>query len=212
MLIYAVADIHADPERLRRIRDVVSAHKPDAMVVAGDMINYIRPGKTFNILNGLSVPVLAVRGNSDPLYIEKYFHQFTNLTSLHLNQVTIQSTPFAGLSGTIPLPFRNRVCFREQNLMNKVYPLIDSQTVFVVHAPPWGVLDQVMGRFHSGSKMVRHLVNKTHPRLLICGHIHEAAGISEIGETTVVNCSLPRTGQGMMIELEDGGKSVIEMV
>ncbi|MBC2715099.1 MAG: phosphoesterase [Desulfobacteraceae bacterium] len=212
MLIYAVADIHADPERIERIRAVVSVNQPDVVVVAGDIINYIQPAKTFNILNNLSVPVLAVRGNSDPAYIEKYFNRFSNLTSLHLNRVMVQSIPFIGLSGTIPLPFRNRVRFREQNLMNQAYPLIDSQTVFVVHPPPWGSLDQVMGRFHSGSQMVRDLVEQRQPRLLLCGHIHEAAGVSNIGETTVVNCSIPKTGKGMMIELGQVGKLEIEMV
>ncbi len=212
MQIYAVADIHADPASLQKICSVVDEYKPDVLVVAGDIINYIRPEKTFNILNDLSVPVLAVRGNSDPAYIEKYFNRFSNLTSLHLNRVTIKSIPFTGLSGTIPLPFRNRVGLRENYLMKKVSPLIDSKTVFVVHTPPWGFQDQVMGRFHSGSKMVRNLVEKKQPCLLICGHIHEAAGISEIGETTVVNCSMPRKGQGMMIEVRVGKKPEIEMV
>jgi Icc-related predicted phosphoesterase len=57
--------------------------------------------------------------------------------------------------------------------------------------------------------MLRDLVEKKQPRLLICGHIHESAGVAEVGATTVVNCSLPRTGQGVMIELEDGNQPVV---
>jgi hypothetical protein len=60
--------------------------------------------------------------------------------------------------------------------------------------------------------MVRKLVDQKQPRLLICGHIHEAAGTSEIGNTTVVNCSIPKTGKGMMIELGAWGNPQIEMV
>ena len=202
MLIYAVADIHANPERIEHIRRTVSAHHPDVVVVAGDIINYLHPEKTFAQLNEMSLPVLMVRGNSDPGYIEKHFKKFSNLTSLHLNRVTVKSIAFTGLSGTIPLPFRNRVRFREKALINSVYPLIDAQSIVVVHPPPWGVLDQVMGRFHSGSKMVREIVEKTQPKLLICGHIHEASGIETIGQTTVVNCSMAMTGRGVMIELD----------
>ncbi|MFZ2632355.1 MAG: metallophosphoesterase family protein [Desulfosalsimonadaceae bacterium] len=201
MLIYAVADIHAAPERMEHIREAVSAHHPDVLVVAGDIINYLHPEKTFTQLNGMSVPVLMVRGNSDPGYVENQFEKFSNLASLHLNRVTVKSVAFTGISGTIPLPFRNRVRFFEKHLMKRVHPLIDSQTIVVVHPPPRGVLDQVMGRFHSGSKMVRELVEKTQPKLLICGHIHEAARIEHIGQTTVVNCSMPKTGRGVMIEL-----------
>ncbi len=60
--------------------------------------------------------------------------------------------------------------------------------------------------------MVLNLVEQKQPRLLICGHIHEAAGVSEIGETTVVNCSIPKSGKGMMIDVGEGSKPEIEMV
>ncbi len=212
MLIYAVADIHADFKRLARIGENIKRHSPDVLVIAGDIINYFKPSPVFKYLNTLPVPVFAVRGNSDPLYIEKQFKNYSNLTSLHLNKITIGSTPFAGLSGTIPLPFRNRVCFREKLLMDKITPLIDRQTILVVHPPPWGVLDQVIGRFHSGSKMVRDFVDKTRPRILICGHIHEAAGTAKIKDTLVINCSVPKTGKGMMIELGLQGDPIVEVV
>ena len=97
MRIYAVADIHANPERFQRIRAVVSEHQPDVLVIAGDIINYIQPEKTFKILTDLSIPVLAVRGNSDPAYVEKYLNRLTNFTSLHLNKVILNSIPFTGL-------------------------------------------------------------------------------------------------------------------
>jgi len=212
MLIYAVADIHAAPHRIEHIRSVVSEHHPDVLVIAGDVISYIRPGPVFEQLNSMGVPVMMVRGNSDPGYVDKYFKKFINIKSLHLNRGTVKNISFTGLSGTIPLPFRNRVRLFEKNLMNQANSLIDSQTVFVAHTPPWGSLDQVMGRFHSGSKMVRNLVEKKQPRLLICGHIHEAAGSENIGQTTVVNCSMPKTGKGMMIELEQTGKPAIKLL
>ena len=212
MRIYAAADIHANDERVAHIRSVISRHSPDALVLAGDVISYFRPRPVFEKFNAMGVPVLMVRGNSDPGYVDNYFQKYSNLTSLHLNKVTVKSISFFGLSGTVPLPFRNKVRIFEKTLMDKAYPKIDSQTVLVVHTPPRGCLDQVAGRFHSGSKMVRELVDKIQPRLLICGHIHEAAGIDKIGETTVVNCGMPGTGKGMMIELTHGEKPVVEMV
>jgi len=47
---------------------------------------------------------------------------------------------------------------------------------------------------------------------MICGHIHEAVGSENIGQTTVVNCSMPKTGKGMMIELEQTGKPAIKLL
>lgn len=212
MRIYAVADIHADPERIDKIRSVTASCQPDVLVAAGDIINYIFPSKTLRQLNDLPVPVLMVRGNSDPGYVDKYVKQYANLNSLNLKQVIINSVPFSGLSGTIPLPFRNRVGFSEKRLMDQIASMIHPQTVLVAHTPPYGCLDQVAGRFHSGSKMIRRLVKEKQPRMMICGHIHEAAGIEAVGRTIVVNCSLPKNGQGMMIELEADRRPVIENI
>ena len=60
--------------------------------------------------------------------------------------------------------------------------------------------------------MVRELIEEKQPKLLICGHIHEAAGTVKIGETTVVNCSISKTGKGMMIEMGQENKPAIEMI
>ncbi len=210
-LIYAVADVHGDMERIRRIRSVVSENRPDVLVIAGDIINYIRPTRALAAFDKMDVPVLVVRGNSDPGYVDRYFNKFQNINSLHFKNETVGSIAFTGLSGTIPLPFCNKVGFFETLLAAKARPFIDANTVFVVHAPPRGCLDQVGGRFHSGSKMVRELIEEKHPRLVICGHIHEAAGIDKIGETTVANCALPKTGKGMLIEMALTGAPQIEM-
>ena len=210
-LIYAVADVHGDLERIARIRSVVSENRPDVLVIAGDIISYIRPARVLEKFDRMGVPVLVVRGNSDPGYVDRCFDQFQYIRSLHLRKETVASVDFTGLSGTIPLPFRNKVGFFEKRLGERVRPFINARTVFVVHCPPWGCLDQVGGRFHSGSKMVRALIKERQPRLLICGHIHEATGIDQIGETTVVNCALPKTVKGMLIEMGGTGAPQIEM-
>ena len=212
MRIYAVADIHAGPGRIDHLRTIVAAHQPDVVVAAGDIISYIHAKNTLAELNELPVPVVCVRGNSDPRYVEKYFHRFSNLTPLHLNRVTLQAIPFTGISGTIPLPFYNRVGFFENRLQERVAPLIDSSTVLVAHTPPRGTLDRVMGRFHSGSTLLRDLVELKQPCLLICGHIHEDAGTGKIGRTVVVNCSMPITGKGMLISLKQGSEPRVKTV
>lgn len=212
MRIYAVADIHGRMDRLRRIRAVVFSHRPHVLVVAGDVINYIRPEKTFQALDQLGLPVLMVRGNSDPGRVEARIPRFGRLQSLHLHRVVVNAIPFTGLSGTLPLPFRNRIRVFEKSLMEKARPLVDPETVLVVHAPPRGACDQVAGRFASGSQMVRDLVENAMPRLVICGHIHEDAGVSSLGKTLVVNCALPKTGKGVMIEIGEGKTPAVEMV
>jgi Icc-related predicted phosphoesterase len=212
MLIYAVADVHADAKRIERIRSAINRHHPEVLVVAGDIINYLHPDPVLEQINTMPVPVLVVRGNSDPAYVEKRFFNYANIVPLHANRITIKTTPFVGISGTVPVPFRTRIGFRQKGLFDKVGALIDSATVLVVHPPPWGVLDRVLGMLHAGSKMVCDLIKKTRPHVLICGHIHEAAGVFRAGETLVVNCSMPHAGNGALIELEAGKMPRVEML
>jgi uncharacterized protein len=212
MRIYAVADIHAKTERLELIRSNINSHHPDVLVVAGDIFNYLHPDPVLELLNEMGAPVLAVRGNSDPVYVSRYFKAYPNICLLNANRMTFNGISFAGLSGTIPVPFRSRIAFREKHLMEKIRPMIDSETVFIAHPPPYGTLDRVGKRFHAGSALLRDLVFQTRPRLLICGHIHEDTGAVMLRETMVVNCCMTHGGQGVLIELESGNRPSIKFL
>lgn len=202
MIIYAVSDLHARPERLESVRSNITAHQPDVLVIAGDIINYIKPVWVLEQLNGIGVPVLAVRGNSDPAYMARYFAAYPNVRLLNASRITVNGISFTGLSGTIPVPFRTRVGFREKHLMEKLRSMIDPETVLIAHPPPYGTLDRVGKKIHAGSALVRDLVLQTRPRMLICGHIHEDAGMAKLEETMVLNCCVTHKGQGALIELD----------
>ena len=61
--------------------------------------------------------------------------------------------------------------------------------------------DKVFFGMHGGSKELRDLVDIIHPRLVLCGHIHEDPGFTKINSTTVVNCSMGKRGEGALIEI-----------
>jgi len=203
MRIYAVADIHGHPARLTAIRRTIFELKPDVLVVAGDITGYIRPRPVIGQLNAMPVPVLAVRGNSDLARVEALFNIWPNVSSLHLTEVILGGISFTGLGGTIPVPFRSRIRFREKGLMEKMSLLMNPSSVLVVHPPPWGDLDRVMGKLHAGCRGLRQLVLNKQPKMVICGHIHEDTGTAYINETLVVNCSIGRSGRGALIEYEN---------
>jgi hypothetical protein len=202
MRIYAVADIHGRPARLSIIRENILSIKPDVLVVAGDITNFIHPAPTIAQLNEMPVPVLVVRGNSDRKWIEKLFEKNPNISSLHLKKFSLKGIGFVGVSGTVPIPFRSRICFREKDMTRKIIPLINKDAVVVAHPPPFGTLDQVLGKYHAGCKGLRNIITKKQPKLFICGHIHENSGTAFIDKTLVVNCSVGETGAGALIELD----------
>jgi hypothetical protein len=212
MRIYAVADIHARPERMERILLNIRRYQPDVLVVAGDITAFFHPAKLLHRLNRLPVPVLLVRGNSDLKRVDRLAGFFGNISSLHLRRVRVGKTVFSGISGTLPLPFRTRLGLREARLVQEAGRLVDKDSVLVVHPPPYGVLDRVMGRVSAGSRAVAELISDRQPRLVLCGHIHEAYGKARLGRTWIVNCNVSGRRQGAMVDLAEASPPGIWML
>jgi Icc-related predicted phosphoesterase len=212
MRIYAVADIHGKPQRLEKIRRRIAALCPHALVVAGDITSFVSPVKILSRINELSIPVLAIRGNTDLTRVDRLIGRFENIASLHMSRYVFHSTPFVGISGTIAIPFHSKIRLNEASVLNRVAPWIDRETILVVHPPPRGILDTAFGRFHVGSSGLRRLIEKHQPRLVICGHVHECPGTAAIAETTVVNCSMGRNNAGVLIDLNQENELEISMI
>lgn len=200
MLIYAVADIHGKDERLQSIRHTIETFHPDVVVIAGDITGYGNSYHVIDQINALPVPVLAIRGNSDRTKVNRLIETSATISSLHLKEVMLKGISFIGINGTLPLPFRSRLCLREKDRIKQLEPLTTRDSVLVVHPPPWGLLDEVFGRFHAGCRSLTSLICRTQPRLVICGHIHEGRGTASMGNSTIVNCSIGRGGSGTLIE------------
>jgi Icc-related predicted phosphoesterase len=212
MRIYAVADIHGRSDKIALIRDITLQLNPDVLVVAGDITNYTGSAGVLTQINNLPVPVLAVRGNTDLSRVENMFEYFSNISPLHLKQVTMGSTPFVGVSGCIPIPFSSRICLNQLLVTEKLKSLIKSNSVLVTHPPPRGTLDEVLGRFNAGCRSLTKLIKICQPVLMICGHIHERPGSACIGKTLVVNCALGKNHAGAMIELDNENNLKVEML
>ena len=213
MRIYAVADIHAKKHRLKLIRENVRQHLPDVLIAAGDIANYFNPLPVYQALDGLPVPVLAVRGNTDPRSANRILKDGSNLYNLHLNPMTVNNIRFVGIGGTIPVPFKSRLCLFETRMVTKIRECgLTPETVLVAHPPPYGILDMVLGRFSAGSQAVSAILQDQPPRLFVCGHIHEAPGVVSHNGTTVVNCTMGRKSAGALIEYDGRNTPRVEML
>ncbi|MBE9544372.1 MAG: metallophosphoesterase family protein [Proteobacteria bacterium] len=212
MRIYAVADIHGKPDKIAMVREKTEDLKPDVLVVAGDITNYFNSADVIEQFNHMPAPVLAIRGNTDLKKVNHLLDYYPNTSSLHLKEQTINGLKFVGVSGTIPVPFSSRIGLHEKRIINALAALVDDNSVLVVHSPPRGVLDDAFGKFHAGCRRLYHLVVQRQPRLVLCGHIHERPGIASIGQTTVVNCSVARTGRGAVVDFESDGSFRVQML
>jgi len=210
--VYAVADLHGKQERIEHLRSNLSEFKPDLLVLAGDITNFIRAGATLTALNSFGLPVLIIRGNSDLKHVERHCRFFANCHSLQGVRRVCHTIPFVGLGGTWPLPFHSRIALNENTLLKKISSLINHQTVLVTHTPPRKAQDLVMGRFHAGSRNLRRLIEIRQPDVLICGHIHEDSGMTMVGRTHVVNCAFNQRGSGALIRFQEGRLVGLKMI
>lgn len=66
--------------------------------------------------------------------------------------------------------------------------------VLIAHTPPHGLRDRIWLGRHVGCEALRdELLGRIRPQLVVCGHIHEAAGHERIETIQVLNaCSLDR--------------------
>lgn len=204
MKILAVADIHGRLSRLSLIEEYLDHYRPDALVIAGDMSRYGRPASFFDWLHARDLPVITLRGNTDPKGLDERMSVNQNIRPLRLEKIMLNGISFVGISGAIPVPFRTRVRFRQKEAFHSLRTLLGKDTVLIAHPPPLGTLDRVMHRFHAGCRPLRDVILECQPRLVICGHIHENPGRATVGRTTVVNCAMGNTEGGALIQLHKG--------
>ena len=205
MKIYAVADIHARKRRLDCIAANVDRLSPDLVVAAGDLTSYRASPFVVRRLTDLPVPVFAILGNTDRKLVSRQINCSPNITSGYLPAAKDRPFNLAGLNGTVPIPFRSRIALRENRMLQRIARLISPQTILVVHTPPWSILDEVMGKFHAGSKNLLDFIRSKEPLMVICGHIHERPGVKQLGRTCVVNCAMGRGSQGALISFPGHG-------
>lgn len=214
MKIYAVADIHARQQRLDSITANVKQLSPDLVVVAGDLTSYRAAPFVVQHLADLPVPVFAIRGNTDRKLVEQQIRRSPGISSGYLPPTPHMPFGIVGLNGTLPIPFRSRIALKETRILRTISPLVNLASILVVHTPPWGILDEVMGKFHAGSKNLLSFILHKEPLMILCGHIHERPGVKQLGKTTIVNCTMGHGSQGAFIHCQgsDANTLAVQML
>ncbi len=64
----------------------------------------------------------------------------------------------------------------------------ESVDVLVSHSPPRNILDEVRGE-HVGNPSINPIIESGRLAAVLCGHIHEAAGVERVGWTVISNAA-----------------------
>jgi len=206
MRILAVADLHGNLRAL----DAILAEAPpvDVVVLAGDITHFgpVRVVDTLIRRCSRLGPVVAVGGNCDGPDVALRLKELGG--SVHADAREVLGATFYGAGSAqrwrsltwevgedVLAGWLAQARARAESLAG------GGPRVLVSHAPPYGVCDRSHAGHPGGSTAVRNAVETDHPDLVICGHIHEAAGEAACGATRVVNCGPSVEGWYSVIEL-----------
>lgn len=170
---------------------VDASEDADIVIGAGDFaIRGEGMSETLEILRKCLAPVILVHGNhDDPIEVSQCCESWQNGHYLHGNAVTIGGQSFFGLGGEIPS--RNSYPWNVSETEAKAAELLsqcDGDTILITHTPPLGIADLQKNGEHEGSAAILAAATDQKPKLLLCGHIHNAWGMHGcIGSTPVYN-------------------------
>ena len=121
--------------------------------------------------------VLWVPGNHDPA-------GFEDRDNCDRRSVNVSGLRVFGIGGAGPDRFGFRYEWSDDEIDTIRPPRHD---VLLSHAPPIDTrLDQLASGRHVGSSGVRDLALAA-SRVLVCGHIHESAGVDRVGDLVMLN-------------------------
>ena len=108
---------------------------------------------------------------------------------LHGSGCEIAGVPFWGLGAAVPItPFGAWSFDLGEDEARALLEDCPDGAVIVSHSPPFGHVDVAGQGEHLGSRAVIEAVERTRPRLVVCGHIHGSwEEESELGPTRIVN-------------------------
>ncbi|QDT52387.1 Calcineurin-like phosphoesterase superfamily domain protein [Caulifigura coniformis] len=200
MNLLLFSDLHADVPAARRLAAL--ATQADLLIGAGDFGNSRRHvADCLPTLLEAGKPAVFVPGNSESFEeLTDACRNFPNARVLHGTNSVIEGLTFFGLGGGIPVtPFGSwSYDFTEEQaaaLLKDCPPA----AVLVTHSPPKGAVDIATSGKSLGSTAIRAAIERTRPRLVVCGHIHASAGQqAQIGPTPIINPG----PQGVLHELQ----------
>jgi len=209
MKFLLITDLHQNDSALDWINDQISSYKVDFVIHLGDVTDMGTSEKAVELLSKIESKVYVLPGNCDPRDLPGKVGGVA--VDMHGKKVVIEGHEVVGLGGGNPSPFDTPFEMEEDEIYDSLRPIASKGMILMTHAPSYGVLDEIPGGIHVGSKGVRRIVDEYHPILAMSGHIHEAIGCKVVDGTTFVNPGPAKDGYSAVVTVE-GDKVDVKML
>ena len=217
MKLLVISDLHAHNDVLDKMDDIFK--QADAVIFGGDFAECFKPETGSEALERLCKKhenIFAVLGNCDNIdFLEELENQDI---SVEKALVFHEGLAFAGSGGGTFFTGKTEFERTEDECLSDFDIVVNSveqsgdnslwrSLILVSHNPPVGdKIDSFDGEHHAGSQKFTDFIKANKPLAVVCGHIHEGAGIEKIGDSVVINPgSLGEAKTYAWLELEKDG-------
>ncbi len=188
MRILAFSDLHRDLAGAEQLVELSA--DADLVIGAGDFAS-VHEGleETIEALAAIETPALLVPGNNETERdLREAVAAWPKAMVLHGEGTAVDGLEFFGLGAGVPVTPWDWSFDLDEDEAGKLLGPCPDGSVLIVHSPPRGHVDRSGSGEHLGSAAVLEAIERTGPRLAVCGHIHESWGAeSSIGDTRIVN-------------------------
>ena len=202
MKFLCFSDLHRNVEAAAKL--VENSKNADVLIGSGDFATR-RMGveDTLWVLSGITKPAILVPGNGESASELEEAVRVTGWKSakvLHGTGCVVEGVEFWGVGGGIPVtPFGDWSYDFSEAEAASLLAGCKSVAVLVVHSPPLDTVDHDSSGQIRGSQAIREFVEKSRPKLVVCGHIHSDWENSvRLAETLVLNAG----PAGVLIEVD----------
>jgi Icc-related predicted phosphoesterase len=186
--LLAFSDLHTDLGQAQRL--VERSAEVDVVVGVGDFAS-VHAGLTETIaaLRAIEAPAVLVPGNNETEdALREACADWGRAVVLHGGGTEIDGVAFFGLGAGVPVTPWDWSFDLTEEAAAELLEACPEGCVLAVHSPPRGYVDVSSAGRHLGSDAVLRAIERSRPRVALCGHIHESWGMqSRIGPTPVIN-------------------------
>ena len=188
--ILAAGDIHGDTGLAEKLAERAEKEKVDLVILCGDLT--MMEQSTDNIIGPFKKrkgKVLIIPGNHETVATTDFLAELYGVKNIHGYSVKYGDVGIFGCGGA------NIGLFQLEedeiyDLLKKGFDKIKylNKKIMATHVHPSESKIEKFTEIFPGSTGVRKAIDKFHPDILLCSHVHEAEGIEEkIGKTRVIN-------------------------
>jgi len=197
MKVLCFVDLHGDKPLLKKLIKRAKDPDIDLVLMAGDLTNFEDGLRYFlKKLNSIGKKVLVIPGNHEGEdVLKKLVGDYDNLVDIHKRVVRVEDYVILGYGGggfSLEDPVFRKIARKWYGEYQR------DKVVLMLHGPPFGTDLDKLGKRHVGNKDYRKFIERLKPKLVICGHLHENAGLKDkIGESQIIHPGW----EGMVVEL-----------